>query len=129
MLAFLSIWDTMAIMGTKGMGEAEGFSLDVINEVQRAITESGMTKSEVHERAGMSQAYFYKRMRGEAPFNTNDIGRLADVLDMDAFIILRRAANAQEPRGAVESALANIYNLAAKRGDTEREQEAFEELP
>ena len=74
------------------MDEAYGFSLDVINEIRRAINESGISDMEITKRAGMSRDYFYKRMRGERPFNTNDISKIADALGMDAFIILRRAA-------------------------------------
>lgn len=74
------------------MDEAQGFSLDVINEVRRAIDESNISDSEIIEKAEMSRDYFYKRMRGEKPFNTNDISKIADVLGVDAFLILRRAA-------------------------------------
>lgn len=85
-------------MGRKGIEEAYGFSLDVINEIRRAIDESGLSDSEIIKQSGISSAYFYRRMRGERPFNTNDIAKIADVLGMDAFIILRRAAAKNEQR-------------------------------
>ena len=79
-------------MGSKAMGPAIGFSLDVVAEIKRAIQESGLMDKDVIRITGISQDYFYKRMRGDAPFNTNDISKIADALGMDAFIILRRAA-------------------------------------
>lgn len=88
-------------MGRKGMDEAYGFSLDVINEIRRAIDESKLKDYEVCAAADMSRDYFYKRMKGERPFNTNDVSKIADVLGMDAFIILRRAASAEEVRNAL----------------------------
>lgn len=84
------------------MGEAHGFSLDVINEVRRAIDESNLKDYEVFKAADMSKDYFYKRMRGEKPFNTNDISKIADALGVDAFLILRRAAAAHKPTPAVD---------------------------
>lgn len=74
------------------MNEADQFSLSVIEEVQKAIQESGMSNAEVIKRANISQDYFYTRTRGEKPFNTNDISRIAEVLGIDPLMILRRAS-------------------------------------
>jgi hypothetical protein len=41
--------------------------------------------------AGMSRNYFYKRLRGEAPFNTNDVGNICDVLGIDPMQLMCQA--------------------------------------
>ncbi|MEK0307897.1 hypothetical protein [Bifidobacterium favimelis] len=46
---------------------------------------------EIIKKSGMSQDYFYTRMRGEKPFNTNDISYIADILGVDALDLLREA--------------------------------------
>lgn len=76
------------------MNEADDFSLAVINEIQEAIKDSGMSNAEVIKQAKISQDYFYTRMRGEKPFNTNDISRISDVIGVDALSILMKASQA-----------------------------------
>lgn len=119
-------------MSKKAMGPAEGFSLAVIAEIRRAIKEIGITNGDLIKRSGMSQDYFYKRMRGEYPFNTNDISRIADALGMDAFIILRRAAqqhtsdNEERERRTLEKIARHDMTLAAyKDEEMDREAEDF----
>lgn len=65
--------------------------MDVIRIIQDAIAASGMTNMEIIKKSGMSQDYFYTRMRGEKPFNTNDISYIADILGVDALDLLRKA--------------------------------------
>ena len=47
----------------------------------RAVTElrdsSGLTNQELVERADMSASYYYARLRGDAPFDTNDDGSIS----------------------------------------------------
>ncbi|MCI1889615.1 MAG: hypothetical protein LKI98_04165 [Bifidobacterium crudilactis] len=78
------------------MNEADEFSLAVIEEVQEAIKASGKSNAEVIKQAKISQDYFYTRMRGEKPFNTNDISRIADVIGIDALSLLMNASKAVE---------------------------------
>ncbi|WP_340468902.1 hypothetical protein [Bifidobacterium favimelis] len=73
------------------MKAADPFSMDVIRIIQDAIAASGMTNMEIIKKSGMSQDYFYTRMRGEKPFNTNDISYIADILGVDALDLLREA--------------------------------------
>lgn len=101
-------------MGSKGMEKAYGFSLDVINEVRRAIDESGLKDFEVFKAAEMSRDYFYKRMSGEKPFNTNDLTKISGVLGLDAFFILRRAA-ARADRREVASVASQLDAVLAKK--------------
>ncbi|MEE8725000.1 MAG: hypothetical protein SOI15_02875 [Bifidobacterium crudilactis] len=78
------------------MNEADEFSLAVIEEVQEAIKASGKSNAEVIKQAKISQDYFYTRMRGEKPFNTNDLSRIADVIGIDALSLLMNASKAIE---------------------------------
>ncbi len=84
-------------MVKRAVGEANDFSRRVAEEIDRAIGMDSRTASAIYGAAGMSRNYYYKRLRGEMPFNTNDIGQLADVLHMNPFELMRRAASA--PRG------------------------------
>lgn len=54
--------------------------------------EAGITNQELIDRAGMSTSYFYARMRGTSPFDTNDMEKLAAALDVHPHEISRVAA-------------------------------------
>lgn len=54
---------------------------------------SGLTNQELVERAEMSASYYYARLRGDAPFDTNDIERLAAALGTHPHEISRIAAS------------------------------------
>lgn len=80
----------------------------------RAVSElrdaSGMTNQELVDRAEMSASYYYARLRGDAPFDTNDIERLATALGTHPHEVSRLAASYGddderiEPRIALEPA-------------------------
>ena len=78
------------------MAKADKFSMSVVKKLEKAITESGLSKSEVIRRASISQDYFYSRTRGDKPFTTNDISRIAKVIGVDPILLLRAAAKASE---------------------------------
>jgi len=63
----------------------------------RAVTSlrdaSGLTNQELVDRAEMSASYYYARLRGDAPFDTNDIERLAAALGTHPHEISRVAAS------------------------------------
>jgi Helix-turn-helix domain len=63
----------------------------------RAVTalreDKGFTNQELVERAGMSASYYYTRLRGDAPFDTNDIEHLASALGTHPHEISRVAAS------------------------------------
>lgn len=79
-------------MSKKSAGKASSFSLRVVEQIEDARAQSGITQAELFAAAGMSQNYYYSRLRGDLPFNTNDIDKLALVLKCDPLLILRRAA-------------------------------------
>lgn len=52
-----------------------------------------MTNQELIDRSGMSASYYYARLRGVAPFDTNDIEKLAHALSIHPHEISRVAAS------------------------------------
>jgi hypothetical protein len=101
------------------MEPAFGFSLDVIRELKRAIDESGISNTELVKRAEMSSDYFYVRMRGEKPFTTNDVSKIAEAIGYDAFVILRRAA-AHSERREVTSVASQFEKIMRKKIEVEK---------
>ena len=79
-------------MGKKGMQKADKFSQRVAEEVQKAITNAGLSNAKVIRDAHMSQDYFYRRMRGEKPFTTNDISKIAEAIGVEPFALMLKAA-------------------------------------
>lgn len=70
------------------MGEAGEFSRRVIGNIDYAIGRDPRSAAEIFTAAGMSKNYFYTRMRGEKPFNTNDVDELAAALGVDPFELM-----------------------------------------
>ncbi|PPG29681.1 helix-turn-helix domain-containing protein [Pseudoclavibacter sp. RFBB5] len=81
----------------RAVGEASEFSRRVVRIIEDAVGKSGVSISQFLAEAGMSRNYYYTRLRGEKPFNTNDIEAIADALGLDAMEILMGAA---QPTGA-----------------------------
>lgn len=86
----------------------------------------GLTNQQLVERAGMSSSYYYARLRGDAPFDTNDIEKLAAALGTHPHELSRVAASYQagnddfEPRVELDRGeLARRLSLvaAAPRAD------------
>ncbi len=71
------------------MGEAGAFSRRVIGNIDYAVGKDTRSAAEIITAAGMSKNYFYTRMRGEKPFNTNDVEAIADALGIDPFELMR----------------------------------------
>ena len=97
------------------MGEAGDFSRRVIGNIDYAIGHDPRSAAEIVRQAGMSKNYFYVRMRGEKPFNTNDVDALAEVLGLDPFDLLSpRSSNVTElrPRGTVGSVPEDLAEVA-----------------
>lgn len=85
----------------------------------RAVTElrdgSGLTNQELVDRAGMSASYFYARLRGDAPFDTNDIEKLAAALGTHPHEISRVAASFEEDRENIEPRVETNPSELARR--------------
>ena len=54
--------------------------MDLVRAVSTLRDAAGMTNQELIDRSGMSASYYYARLRGAAPFDTNDIENLAHAL-------------------------------------------------
>lgn len=72
----------------------------------RAVTsmreERGLTNQQLIDDAEMSASYYYARLRGDAPFDTNDIERLAAALGSHPHEISRVAAALEADGEAIE---------------------------
>lgn len=72
----------------------------------RAVTsmreERGLTNQQLIDGAEMSASYYYARLRGDAPFDTNDIERLAAALGTHPHEISRVAAALEAAGEAIE---------------------------
>ncbi|WP_291053630.1 helix-turn-helix transcriptional regulator [Herbiconiux sp.] len=64
----------------------------VIDVIENARRDADVSQAELIQRTGMGRNTFYKKLRGEVPFNTNDIDVIAEALGCDPMLILRTAA-------------------------------------
>jgi transcriptional regulator with XRE-family HTH domain len=67
--------------------------MDLVRAVTILREAAGMTNQELIDRSGMSASYYYARLRGAAPFDTNDIENLAHALGTHPHEISRVAAS------------------------------------
>jgi len=72
--------------------------MDLVRAVSTLRDAAGMTNQELIDRSGMSATYFYGRLRGAAPFDANDIEKLAHALGTHPHEISRVAASVGEAR-------------------------------
>jgi transcriptional regulator with XRE-family HTH domain len=72
--------------------------MDLVRAVSTLRDAAGMTNQELIDRSGMSATYFYGRLRGAAPFDANDIEKLAHALGTHPHEISRIAASVGEAR-------------------------------
>ena len=70
--------------GRPKLEAASAFSRQIVVNVETLRDEAGMSNAQLIRDSGMSSNYFYTRLRLEAPFNTNDVQKLADALGVDA---------------------------------------------
>jgi transcriptional regulator with XRE-family HTH domain len=78
-------------MGQKPTGPAYGFARNVIRVIDEARQEAGMTKAALIEASGIPANTFHTRMRGERPFDLNDIDKIAQALGCDPILLLHKA--------------------------------------
>lgn len=67
--------------------------MDLVHAISTLRDAAQMTNQELIERSGMSASYFYGRLRGVAPFDANDIEKLAQALGTHPHEISRVAAS------------------------------------
>jgi transcriptional regulator with XRE-family HTH domain len=90
-------------MPTGATGASNDFSRAIARAVDLVREESGLTTHVLLQRARMSKNYYYRRARGEAPFNTNDLSVLAGAMGVGLSRIWALAvSDAEEPTGSTD---------------------------
>lgn len=95
------------------------FTDQVIQALENARLDANMTVNELLRRSGLKRSSYFRKMRGGTELTTGDIDRLARALGRDPMLVLAEAAE----QAQVQRSINNILGMAAKRGDTEAEQE------
>lgn len=95
------------------------FTDQVIQALENARLDANMTVNELLRRSGLKRSSYFRKMRGDTELTTGDIDRLARALGRDPMLVLAEAAE----QAQVQESINNILGMAAKRGDTEAEQE------
>lgn len=75
------------------MRKVDSFTDQVIKAIETARVESGMSAAELIVKSGITRRTYYRKMRGDTSFTTEDIDALAKALGVDPFLILGNAAN------------------------------------
>ncbi|MEV8023707.1 helix-turn-helix transcriptional regulator [Microbacterium sp. NPDC080220] len=102
------------------------FNWRVIEQIEKLIDESGLTRAEVITRSGLRRNTFFVKMRGETALTTDDIAKLADALGVEPEVIFTRAAGEStapvtqlRPRGDVGTSRQDLP-AAARQADPDR---------
>lgn len=82
-------------------GPASEFSQHVADRVASVRDDRGVSTTELAESSGMSRNYLYMRLRGDAPFTTNDIEALAGALDVDPVELMTGVTTGSAHSGAI----------------------------
>lgn len=64
-------------MGAKPVGEAGEFARRLAARIEKLRDAAGLSNAELIRLSGLSTTYYYARLRGELPFNANDVEKLA----------------------------------------------------
>lgn len=108
------------------------FTQRVIEVIENRRRDRNLTIDDLCASTGIGRNSYYNKIRGDRCFNTEEIDAIAHALNCDPYLILGEAAasaQAETDKELAEKAFANIAALAAKKGDTEKEKEGYEEQP
>lgn len=111
-------------MGQKPKGPALGFAQRVAQVIDERRVELGMTKAALIAESGMPANTFHTRMRGERPFDLNDIEQLATALGCEPELILREAAEGTRVGRAVAPVTPIRPGVGSAREDDKPDLEA-----
>jgi transcriptional regulator with XRE-family HTH domain len=78
------------------MEQVDGFTDQVIQTIENARLDAGITVAELILRSGITRRTYFRKMRGDTEFTTSDIDAIARALGVDPFLILRKAAEASD---------------------------------
>ena len=70
----------------------------IIDICRKLLKNSGITIDEFFESSGLSNNYWYKRMRYEAPLNTSDVEHIAYTFGLTSLDIYTRALGSEAAR-------------------------------
>ena len=121
--------------------------------VRQALEAKGVTQGEVGRIIGRAQSYASLRIKGLKPWTIDELDKLAPILGYnDVFALVNAMRQTQvnvdtdghfidsdmaqsisgwsaDEQAAYVASHLDQFDVAAKKGDIEREQEAFEDLP
>lgn len=121
--------------------------------VRQALEAKSVTQEEVGRIIGRAQSYASLRIKGLKPWTIDELDKLAPILGYnDVFALVNAMRQTQvnvdtdghfidsdmaqsisgwsaDEQAAYVASHLDQFDVAAKKGDIEREQEAFEELP
>lgn len=70
----------------------------IIDVCRQLLKNSGITIDEFFDSSGLSNNYWYKRMRYEAPLNTSDVEHIASTFGLTSLDIYTRALGSKAAR-------------------------------
>lgn len=70
----------------------------IIDVCRQLLKKSGITIDEFFDSSGLSNNYWYKRMRYEAPLNTSDVEHIASTFGLTSLDIYTRALGSKAAR-------------------------------
>lgn len=70
----------------------------IIDVCRQLLKNSGITIDEFFDSSGLSNNYWYKRMRYEAPLNTSDVEHIASTFELTSLDIYTRALGSDAAR-------------------------------
>lgn len=73
-------------------------SKKIIDVCRQLLKNSGITIDEFFDSSGLSNNYWYKRMRYEAPLNTSDVEHIASTFGLTSLDIYTRALGSEAAR-------------------------------
>jgi transcriptional regulator with XRE-family HTH domain len=85
-------------MGRMATGVAGAYSRAMAGEVRAELARRGLDQNRLAEATGLTTSYLSTRLRGERPFNLNDIEDIANALDMSPLLLMQRAESAVKGR-------------------------------
>ena len=94
----------------------------IIDVCRQLLKNSGMTIDEFFDSSGLSNNYWYKRMRYEAPLNTSDVEHIASTFGLTSLDIYTRALGS-------EAARAYEYRERQNQITDDLVEPRFEDLP
>lgn len=68
------------------------FTQRVIEQIESARLDAGVSVQELIERSGIRRSSYFRKMRGETTFTTEDVDALARALGLDPLLVLSSAA-------------------------------------